>query len=110
MARPRSKQSAISRAYGIPVVASRVAQTRGSAPRPPSDRLSGRAEDPSPDMTHKSDVGGVALDLGWHRQCGQAAAAMLRASASARAAGAARRVDRAADGAAPRRAGTDRGA
>ena len=66
-------------AYGIPTVETRVAKT-------PADcaRLATEMKPPlavkiiSPDITHKSDVGGVVLDLETSEEVGKAAESMLR--------------------------------
>src|SRR4029079_12010875 len=66
-------------AYGVPVVRARVAGTPAEA-----ERLGAQVGVPvalkvlSPDITHKTDVGGVALDLEEARDVRRAAEAMLR--------------------------------
>ena len=62
----------------------------------------------SPDITHKSDVGGVALGLADEPQLQAAAEAMLARVASGAAAGADHGLHRAADDPPPARAGADR--
>jgi acetyltransferase len=73
---PQSK--AILEAYGIPIVPTRIARDAAEA-----QQRAGELGYPvalkilSQDITHKSDVGGVALDLGTPRELEAAAAAML---------------------------------
>jgi len=74
---PEAKQ--VLAAYGIPVVQTRVASSAAEA-----ERIAIELGFPvalkilSPDITHKSDVGGVVLDLETPQQVATAAEAMLR--------------------------------
>jgi acetyltransferase len=65
MTEPESK--AVLKAYGIPTVPTRVAATPEEAARAAGELLRGFASVVvkilSPDVTHKSDIGGVRLDL-----------------------------------------------
>jgi len=71
-------------AYGIPVVATRVAQSALEAQQIALDLgFPVALKILSPDITHKSDVGGVVLDLETPAQVQAAAEAMLRRLAQA---------------------------
>jgi acetyltransferase len=73
---PESK--AILAAYGIPVVETRVApQVRDLAPAARDIGYPVALKILSPDITHKSDVGGVALNIESAEELDRAAAAML---------------------------------
>ena len=95
---PEAKQ--VLAAYGIPVVATRVAASVAEA-----GRIAAELGFPvalkilSPDITHKSDVGGVVLDLETPEQVRSAAEAMLRRLAQAQPQAPPGRLFGAADGA-----------
>jgi acetyltransferase len=65
-------------AYGIPVVATRIAQAVSELePAAAAVGYPVALKILSPDITHKSEVGGVALDIAGPAELGQAAQAML---------------------------------
>jgi acetyltransferase len=80
---PESK--AVLAAYGIPTVAtSVVAEPREAAARAAEIGAPVALKVVSPDITHKSDIGGVALDLATPQAVHQAAEAMAKRIAEAR--------------------------
>ncbi|MBF0167444.1 MAG: GNAT family N-acetyltransferase [Alphaproteobacteria bacterium] len=77
MSEPEAK--AVLAAYGIPTVETHIARTPADASRIVRDMGGGRCalKILSPDITHKSDVGGVMLDLDGPFEAEKAAHAML---------------------------------
>ena len=72
------ESQAILRAYGIPVVGSRIAATPAAAAALAADLdMPVAVKILSPDISHKSDVGGVALNLEQPAEVEAAALAML---------------------------------
>jgi acyl-CoA synthetase (NDP forming) len=98
--------NAVLDAYGVPLPATRlVADAEGAAA---AAEIGGGValKTHSRDLTHKSDIGGVALDLdGPDRVRSEARSMLTRVARPPRSA--ARRVSRAADGSVPRRDRTD---
>lgn len=83
LSEPEAKQ--VLAAYGIPVVETRVASDAGAAARiAEALRFPVALKILSPDITHKSDVGGVMLNLESTEEVRVAAAAMLRRCAELR--------------------------
>ena len=85
---PEAKQ--VMAAYGIPVVATRTAEPRGAAVKAAAQEImqTGAARLAikvlSPDITHKSDVGGVVLNIDSAEEAGVTAERMLHRVRSAR--------------------------
>ena len=101
---------AVLEAYRIPVVADANRRRSADGGRAPRAAIAGQValKILSPDITHKSDVGGVVLDLRAPSAVRDAAEAMLERVRQRAAGGAHRGVHRAADGGASGRLRADR--